>query len=176
MPASTSTRRRARRVSDGASAARYVLALGSNRRHHRHGEPAAVLRAALTALEEAGVRVIACSRIIRTPALGPAGRDFANAAALVSSSLAPPALLALVKGIEHAFGRRRGRRWGARVLDLDLILWSGGAYRSRRLVIPHVALAERRFVLDPLLEVAGGWRLPGRALTPRHLRARLMRG
>lgn len=162
-------------MAEGVAAARYVLALGSNRRHHRHGAPAAVLRAALAALEEGGVRVITCSRIIRTPALGPAGRDFANAAALVSSPLDPPALLALVKGVERAFGRRRGRRWGARVLDIDLILWSGGAFRSRRLAIPHVALAERRFVLDPLVEVAGGWRLPGTALTPRHLRARLAR-
>lgn len=162
-------------MADAVPAARYVLALGSNRRHQRHGDPAAVLRAALTALEAAGVRVIAGSRIIRTPALGPAGRDFANAAALVSTALDPPALLALVKGIERAFGRRRGRRWGARVLDIDLILWSGGAYRSRHLTIPHAALAERRFVLDPLVEVAGGWRLPGTALTPRHLHARLVR-
>jgi 2-amino-4-hydroxy-6-hydroxymethyldihydropteridine diphosphokinase len=162
-------------MADDAPPARYVIALGSNRRHPSHGGPAAVLSAALAVLEAAKVRVIARSRIIRTPALGPAGRDFANAVALVSSPLDPLALLALVKGIERAFGRRRGRRWGARVLDIDLILWSGGPFRSRSLVIPHASLAERRFVLDPLVEVAGAWRLPDTALTPRHLRARLAR-
>ncbi len=162
-------------MADDAPPARYVIALGSNRRHHHHGGPAAVLSAALAVLEATEVRVIARSRIIRTPALGPAGRDFANAVALVSSPLDPLALLTLVKGIERAFGRRRGRRWGARVLDIDLILWSGGTFRSRSLVIPHASLAERRFVLDPLVEVAGVWRLPGTALTPRHLRARLAR-
>src|SRR3546814_11465218 len=71
------------------------------------------------------------SGIHRTRALGPAGRDFANAAALVKSHLGPPELLRKLKKIERKFGRRSVRRWGPRVLDLDIILWSGGAWPSR---------------------------------------------
>ena len=57
-----------------------------------------------------------------------AGRDFANAVALVESGLEPPAMLARLKGIERDFGRRASRRWGPRVLDLDIALWSGGRF------------------------------------------------
>ena len=69
-----------------------------------------------------------------------------------------------VKAIERDFGRRPGKRWGARVLDLDLVAWSGGRFASRRLVIPHPRLASRDFVLGPLCAIAPGWRLVG-ALT-----------
>ncbi|MFW2830511.1 2-amino-4-hydroxy-6-hydroxymethyldihydropteridine diphosphokinase [Sphingomonas sp. ID0503] len=152
----------------------YAIALGSNRRHGRHGSPENVLRAAKAALEAAGLRVTATSPVIRTEAMGPAGRGFANAAMLVDSTLAPPALLALLKATERAFGRRRrGRRWGARVLDLDILLWSGGAFHASGLSVPHRELARRAFVLRPLATVAGGWRLPGSVLTVRHLLARL---
>jgi 2-amino-4-hydroxy-6-hydroxymethyldihydropteridine diphosphokinase len=135
----------------------FALGLGSNRPHGRHGAPHAVLAAALARLEAEGVHVVARSRTIHTAPLGPSRRRFANAAAIVETRLDPPALLALVKRIERAFGRRPGRRWGARVLDLDLLLWSGGAWRARALTIPHPRLAERRFVLDPLLAIAPRW-------------------
>jgi 2-amino-4-hydroxy-6-hydroxymethyldihydropteridine diphosphokinase len=81
----------------------------------------------------------------------------------VETRFDPPALLAALKRIETAFGRRRGRRWGARVLDLDILLWQDGRWHSRRpaLAIPHIALAERRFVLDPLVAIAPQWRIPG---------------
>jgi len=133
---------------------RYALALGSNRRHGRYGAPACVIAAALDALAEAGVRIVRVSSVIATPPLGPGGRAFANAAAIVESALSPPALLALLKAIEHAFGRRRGRRWGARVIDLDIILWSGGRWPPfprrpgpGRLAVPHAAWTGRDFVL-----------------------------
>ena len=154
--------------------ATYALGLGSNRPHGRHGLPPAVLRAAVAALTAAGLRVIVVSTIHHTAPHGPVGRRYANAAAIVETSLTPPALLALVKRIERAFGRRRGRRWGARVLDVDLLLWSGGGWRSRTLSIPHAALAGRSFVLDPLAEIAADWPVAG-ALRVRHLRARLHR-
>lgn len=153
---------------------RYALALGSNRRHGRHGAPERVLTAAIAAIETAGPAILACSPIVATAAVGLGGRRFANAAILIETDLVPPALLALLKRIERAFGRRRGRRWGERVLDLDILLWSGGAWRSRRLTVPHPALARRRFVLDPLVRVAPGWRPPGGA-TVRQLHARLTR-
>ena len=105
---------------------------------------------------------------------GGAGREFANAVALIECDLDPPALLAALKVIEREFGRRPGRRWGSRVLDLDILAWSGGRWHSRRLTIPHPALETRSFVLAPLAATAPGWPVRG-ALTPRHLAARLAR-
>ncbi len=158
----------------------YLIALGSNRRHVRHGGPAGVVRAAVRALEDAGLKIIRVSAIRRTPALGPAGRDFANAAAWIESSLEPPELLDAIKKIERAFGRRASRRWGARVLDLDIVLWSQGTWpdrrrwrSARRLAVPHRAMAERRFVLDPAAEIAPDWRHAVHGLRVRHLAARL---
>ena len=147
----------------------YAIALGSNRRG-RHGAPAATLRAAAVAI---GAKRL--SRVRMTPALGPAGRGFANAVALVESELVPPALLAELKRVERAFGRRGGRRWGPRVLDLDIILWSGGPWAQGGLVVPHSEFRRRRFVLEPLAEVAPGWRDPISGATPRQLLHRLLR-
>jgi 2-amino-4-hydroxy-6-hydroxymethyldihydropteridine diphosphokinase len=147
----------------------YAIALGSNRRG-RHGSPAATVRAAAAAI---GAQRL--SRVRLTPALGPAGRGFANAVALVESPLDPPALLARLKRVERDFGRRPGRRWGPRVLDLDIILWSGGAWAAGGLVVPHPEYRRRRFVLDPLAEIAPGWRDPVTGATVRQLLARLAR-
>jgi 2-amino-4-hydroxy-6-hydroxymethyldihydropteridine diphosphokinase len=146
----------------------YAIALGSNRRS-RHGSPAATLRAALAAI--GGLRAV--SAIRTTPALGPAGRSFANAAAIIESSLDPDALLVELKAIERAFGRRPGRRWGPRVLDLDIILWSGGAWRGPGPIVPHPAFRKRAFVLQPLAEIAPAWRDPMAGATVRQLLARL---
>lgn len=146
----------------------YAIALGSNRRHHRHGAPDAVVKAAMAALDRLG-DVAAVSPIIRTPALGPAGRSFANAALVLETELQPDALLSQLKQVERRFGRRRGRRWGARVLDLDIILWSGGAFASSGLTVPHPEFRKRRFVLHPLLHVAAGWLDPISSRTVRQL-------
>jgi len=145
----------------------YAIALGSNR-PSRWGTPEETLRAAADALGVARL-----SRIRRTEALGPAGRGFANAAALLDSPLPPPALLALLKATERDFGRRGGRRWGPRVLDLDILLWSGGPWRGEGLVVPHPAFRGRGFVLQPLAEIAPHWRDPATGLRVRHLLHRL---
>jgi 2-amino-4-hydroxy-6-hydroxymethyldihydropteridine diphosphokinase len=144
----------------------YAIALGSNRRS-RHGSPAATLRAAIDALQPK-----AASDIHMTPALGPAGRSFANAAAILESDQDPPELLTRLKSLEREFGRRAGRRWGPRVLDLDIILWSGGPWGGSGLIVPHPAFRTRRFVLEPLAELAPDWRDPVSGLTIRHLLAR----
>ena len=134
----------------------YIIALGSNRRHPRHGAPARVLAAAMTKLDP-----VACSRIIASRPIGPSQRAYANAVILIESDLTPPALLQHLKGIESDFGRRTGgQRWGARVLDLDIILWSGGVWADKVLTIPHPAYRQRRFVLGPLCEIAARWRDP----------------
>jgi len=153
----------------------YAIALGSNRAHGRHGRPEGVLRAAVEALGALGT-VERASAIHRTAAMGPAGRSFANAAVILRTELAPPALLAELKAIERRFGRRPGRRWGPRVLDLDIILWSGGKWRGPRLSIPHPALAGRAFVLRPLAEIAAAWPAPGSGRAVRHLAFRIERG
>lgn len=147
----------------------YAIALGSNRRS-RHGSPAETLRAALAEL-----RPVAVSRIHATPALGPAGRGFANAVAIVESKLAPDELLAELKAQERAFGRRPGRRWGPRVLDLDIILWSEGPWDGPGPIVPHVEFRNRAFVLKPLAELAPDWRDPLSGLTVRQLLFRLTR-
>jgi 2-amino-4-hydroxy-6-hydroxymethyldihydropteridine diphosphokinase len=157
------------------SRTRYAIAIGSNRRHGRYGAPASVVRAAVEALAAEGLTVQATSDIRSTPALGPAGRSFANAAVIVESELAPDALLDRLKAIERRFGRRGGRRWGPRVLDLDIILWSGGSYADAGIVVPHPAFRRRRFVLDPVAQLVPGWRDPITGASIRQLRARATR-
>ena len=144
----------------------YVIAVGSNRRG-RHGGPRAEVRAALAAL--GGL----ASPIVDNAPVGPSQRRFANAVALVESEFDPPAMLARLKAMERAFGRRGGRRWGPRVIDLDIILWSGGAWDSPGLEIPHAAFRVRDFVLAPLAAVAPNWRDPVSGRTVRQLRHRL---
>lgn len=147
----------------------YAIALGSNRRG-RHGAPADTIRAAAAAL---GAQRL--SSIYATPALGPAGRGFANAAAIVETDLGPSDLMARLKSIERTFGRRSGRRWGPRVLDLDILLWSDGPYEGKDLVIPHPSFRDRLFVLEPLAELAAEWRDPVTGATVRQLLHRLRR-
>jgi len=151
----------------------YAIAIGSNRPHGRHGRPAGVVEAAIARLDEE-FGLFDAAPILLNPAHGGAGRDFANSVALVETSLDPAAVLARLKAIERAFGRRRGRRWGARVLDLDIVAWSGGKWRSRGLAVPHPAAARRGFVIAPLAAIAPRWRLAG-GLTAHHLAARLAR-
>lgn len=146
----------------------YVVAIGSNRRG-RHGGPRAEVAAALVLLGGEA------SPIIASAPLGPSTRTFANAALLIRSDEAPPALLARLKAIERDFGRRHGRRWGERVIDLDIILWSGGTWRSPTLTIPHPAFRARDFVLRPMAAIAPRWRDPHTARTVRQLHARLTR-
>lgn len=156
------------------AATSYLLAIGSNRRHGRFGSPARVLAAAMEALDGIG-RVTARSPVLATPAMGPAGRSFANAALVIESERGPGELLVALKRIERTFGRRPGRRWGARSLDLDIILWSGGIVRRRDLIVPHPGYRARRFVLDPASAIAAGWRDPATGRTIRQERARLTR-
>ncbi len=154
----------------GVASATYLIAMGSNRRT-RQGDPRATLAAAIAALP----CVIAAAPIIQTAPIGPSRRRFANGAALVDSALPPPAMLDRLKAIESAFGRRPGRRWGARTLDLDIILWSGGCWRERRLTVPHSAFRTRPFVLTPAVAIAPRWRDPATGLTLKQLHARAIR-
>ncbi|MEG3181493.1 2-amino-4-hydroxy-6-hydroxymethyldihydropteridine diphosphokinase [Sphingomonas sp. LT1P40] len=149
------------------SGSHYVVALGSNRRG-RHGAPKREVRAAIAAIGG----VIRASPPIATAPLGPSRRRFVNAAILIESDETPPELLERLKAIERAFGRRRGRRWDARVIDLDIILWSGGAWSSVGLTVPHPLFRQRAFVLRPLCIIVPNWRDPLSGRTIRQLAAR----
>ncbi len=148
-----------------------LVAIGSNRCHGRHGRPAGVVRAAIEALPQ----VVAASPIIASAPLGPGTRRYANAVAALDWDGGLPALLSLLQQMERDFGRRRGRRWGDRVLDLDIIAAGQQRIGTRRLTVPHPQLARRHFVLEPLLAVAPLWRHPVSRLTARQLHSRLLR-
>ena len=155
---------------------RYLIALGSNQRHPALGNPRQVLKAAFAALDGQGMALLLTSPVMDSAPIGPSHRCYANAAALCESSLDPEALLERLHEIEAHFGRRRrGQAWRSRVLDLDIALWSGGAYAVSGLTIPHVHLRTRAFVLTPALAVAARWRDPITGLTLRHLHSRLTR-
>lgn len=115
------------------------------------------------------------SPVLETAPLGPSSRRYANAAVLLETELDPHALLAGLQWMEAEFGRRRWRRWGERVLDLDIVLWSAGAVTSPLLAIPHPAYRERAFVLGPASVIARRWRDPHTGLTLAQTKARLTR-
>jgi 2-amino-4-hydroxy-6-hydroxymethyldihydropteridine diphosphokinase len=156
----------------------YLIALGSNQRHGLIGSPEKIVEQAIVALETGEIDVFAVSSIINSIALGPSSRRFANAAAIIATHLPPPDLLEQLQAIETHFGRnKRGQRWQARTLDLDIILWSGGIWISDHppLAIPHMQLRKRSFVLAPANEIAPGWREPLTGLSIRQLFHRLNR-
>ncbi|ALJ12916.1 2-amino-4-hydroxy-6-hydroxymethyldihydropteridine diphosphokinase [Sphingopyxis macrogoltabida] len=153
----------------------YAIGLGSNRRHARFGDPRHVLMAALAALESDDIEPVDASPIIASAPLGPSRRRYANAVALVASPLDPPEMLERLKAIEAGFGRRTGQRWSARTLDLDILLWSGGAWSDTVLTVPHPEMTRRGFVLSPLMTIAPEWRHPVAGRSVRQLAARLNR-
>ena len=95
--------------------------------------------------------------------MGPAGQpDYVNAVARLDTLLQPHSLLRELQAIEQRFGRRRdGIRWGARSLDLDILLYAEATVGSDRLTIPHPGICERDFVLLPLVEIAPDVNIPG---------------
>lgn len=150
-----------------------MVALGSNRCHGRFGRPEAILRAATQALAAGGFELIAQAPIRGTPPLGPSDRRFANGAVLGRWHGTPMELLALCKQTERQFGRRRTRRWAARVLDLDVILVEQLELCMPGLRLPHYAMEKRRFVLEPLVALWPDWRHPRSHRTARQMLALL---
>lgn len=131
------------------------------------GEPVATLKAAVAALRSsAGCRVLALSCLYRSAAIGPAGQpDYVNAALQLATTLTPHELLATLQAIENRHGRVREIRWGARTLDLDLLLFAQDVIRTADLTLPHAELGLRNFVLRPLLDIDATLCLPdGQAL------------
>ncbi len=117
--------------------------------------------AAIPQVTEAGF-----SSLYRSAPMGPANQpDYVNAAMAVDTTLAPLALLEQLQTIETAHGRvRLGERWGPRTLDLDILLYGDQNIDSERLQVPHPGIAEREFVLYPLMEIAPELVVPGLGL------------
>ncbi len=156
----------------------YLLGLGSNQRHPVIGSPERILNHALDALEMDDIDLFSHSPIVATAPVGPSARRYANAAAIVASALSPPEMLDRLHKIEAHFGReRRGQRWRARTLDLDILLWSGGMWvePDSSLAIPHPQLHTRGFVLEPASIIAGNWRDPITGLALKQLAVRFKR-
>lgn len=121
-------------------------------------------------------RVLAVSRVIESAPVGPSQRRYANGALVLRSKLSPPQLLLALQELERQLGRvKRGQRWRSRVIDLDIVLWSGGTFAAPDLVVPHLLFRERDFVLGPAADVARDWRDPVSGLSLAHLQARLTR-
>ena len=116
-------------------------------------------REALGALPES--RLEACSSLYRTAPVGPPQPDFVNAVCRLRTGLTARALLARLLEIERAQGRVRGVRFGARVIDLDLLLLGGQRLMTTELELPHPRMHERAFVLAPLTELAPALEIPG---------------
>jgi len=134
------------------------------------------IRTALLELGRRGCRVLDVSQFFKSAPMGPdAGQEFVNAAARIQTGLPPHALLSLLQQIENESGRRREIRWGPRTLDLDLLCYGQQRMSSDTLVIPHPGIWYRRFVLDPLLEIAADWQHVNLELSIRELRKRLDR-
>ncbi len=130
---------------------RVGFGLGSN-----IGDKPANIRKALQLLEARGIaRLTAVSRIYRTPPWGVLDQgDFANACAIGETTLSPYELLAAVKKIEADMGREPTRRWGPRLIDVDILFLGDHTLDDPELTLPHKELFGRGFVLAPLVEIA----------------------
>jgi 2-amino-4-hydroxy-6-hydroxymethyldihydropteridine diphosphokinase len=133
------------------------VGLGSNL-----GDPAEAVRDAVRRLRATpGVLAVAASPLYATDPVGVTDQPrFVNAAARVETTLAPEELLAALLAIERAMGRARGKRWGPRTIDLDLLLHGDLVIDRPGIAVPHPEMHRRAFVLVPLAEVAGGVRHP----------------
>ncbi len=138
------------------------LGLGTNL-----GDREAQLCNALAALNATpGIRILAVSRVFRTaPWGGIAQPDFLNLCVRIETPLAPLDLLAACKAVEQHAGRQARERWGPREMDIDILLMDGAEMTTPELTLPHPRLTERRFVLEPLVDIAPDWVLGGQTIS-----------
>lgn len=126
------------------------------------GDSRASFDAALQALNRPPeIQLLARSGLYRTAPIGQqAGSSFTNAVFSIATTLGPFELLDRLQGVESMLGRTRDLRWGPRAIDLDLLFFGDQVLKTPRLTIPHAAAWYRRFVIDPLVEVAPSLRHP----------------
>ena len=136
------------------------IALGSNL-----ADPFAQIKSARTSIASlAGVQELAFSSLYHSLPMGPQNQpDYLNAVMSVATDLLPIDLLRCLQNIENDHGRvRKDERWGARTLDLDILIYGDQELDLPDLTVPHKGLAERSFVLYPLFEIAPEIVVPGK--------------
>lgn len=146
------------------------------------GTAADTIAHALGEIERAGGDIVAASPLYETAAVGSARQPpYVNAVVLLDTSLPPDALLRALKSIERRAGRRGGRPWGPRTLDIDIVDYAGlvrhwrsgraaaTAPGARPLILPHPLAHVRPFVLKPLIDIAPNWRHPALKRSVREL-------
>ncbi|RTL63866.1 MAG: 2-amino-4-hydroxy-6-hydroxymethyldihydropteridine diphosphokinase [Hyphomicrobiales bacterium] len=144
-----------------------LLALGANL-PSLWGSPVATFYHVIAELRSLGLHVVDVSKVYKTRAIGPGlQKIYYNAVISARSDLPPARILREAKRLERKAGRRLGRTWGPRCLDIDLIDYKGHTLRSRlrnrapgRLILPHPHVHQRAFVLVPLRDVAPDWQHP----------------
>jgi len=143
------------------------LSLGSNL-----GDREAHLRDALARLEAADVHVVRRSSVYETEPQDVRDQPwFLNLVLEAETPLFPLQLLARIQAIEHGLGRRRTTPQGPRTIDIDILLYGTFVIHTRQLEVPHPRLQQRRFVLEPLAEIAPNLRHPVIGLTAREMLA-----
>ena len=134
------------------------IGLGSNL-----SDPAKQIALAIKAIKlEVDGEVIATSSVYFSRPMGPQDQpDYTNAVLALETNLTSIALLGQLQALENAAGRvRKDNRWGARILDLDILLFGDSIINNERLTIPHYGLKNREFVLIPLAEITHNYILP----------------
>lgn len=179
-PTPTKKKRRRRtsttRIERGSGASPVALALGGNISGNLAGNLGPVEQILGRALRqlEASLGPLRIASLYRSAPVSPVGQpDFLNTAAVAHTTLGPEAVLALAKALERAAGRRRGVRFGPRPLDIDLLLYGDRQSAAPELTLPHPRLRERRFMLEPLAEIAPGWPVPPDGVPVQELLSRL---
>lgn len=138
---------------DHLKEAHCAIALGSNLGDSRQN-----LEQAIIQLEQVPeITVNGVSHWYETLPVGPTQPNYLNGCAILTTTLFPLELLDTLLAIENHFGRVRQERWGARTLDLDLLLYDDLVLDTPRLQLPHPRMVERAFVLVPLAEIAADW-------------------
>lgn len=135
------------------------IGLGSNL-----GQSEDLITSALSFLSQSGViNVEICSSLYRSkPLCNKSQPDYINAVAMITGEFSALALLDKLQAVESHFGRvRNGERWASRTLDLDILLFDNIQINEQRLVVPHVGMLQRDFVLYPLMEIAPDIEIPG---------------
>jgi 2-amino-4-hydroxy-6-hydroxymethyldihydropteridine diphosphokinase len=125
-----------------------VVSLGAN-----VGNPKEQIELAITMLRQATQVSAVSSLYVTKPVGGPEQPDYINAVCILESELPAADLLSLLHGIEKTLGRQRLEHWGPRTIDLDLIQYGGLLSSAAELELPHPRAHERRFVLEPWLEI-----------------------
>lgn len=138
---------------------RAVVALGANLE-----DPASAVELAISLLEQSTELIARSSLYTTKPVGGPPQPDYVNAVVIIDSELPAHDLLDLLHGIEKSMGRVRNERWGPRVIDLDLITYGDVVSEKEELILPHPRAHERRFVLEPWLEIDYSAKLPPHGL------------